>query len=365
MLEDAGDTHADDSHLPMMERRPWTQRLNRRLPLRFRDSLPQSPPPVSTQSNIHSAIPPPVGAETNATGFGSLLHPLRRVFTTKRNIFGLFRSYYAIAPPSHDPEERDVLHDLSDIPSPSPPVNSIPPTFYPYPNLSSFRLGDWYWNGGIQKSQSSFKELMDIVGDPDFRPADIRDVKWDVINRTLASDDQEEWLDEDAGWRNTPVTISVPYSPRRGVRPPPNSGPRNYTVADFYHRSLVSVIREKLSSPTDNLHFHYEPYELNWQPGDSQRTARTYGELYTSPAFIEAHRELQNSPAVPGCDLPRVVVALMFWSDVTHLASFGNAKLWPLYLFFGNESKYRRCKPSCHLCHHIAYFQKVSLRWIH
>jgi len=50
----------------------------------------------------------------------------------------------------------------------------------------------------------------------------------------------------------------------------------------------------------------------------------------------------------------------MFWSDATHLTNFSDAKLWPLYLFFGGDSKYLRCKPSCHLCEHIAYFQTVS-----
>jgi hypothetical protein len=64
------------------------------------------------------------------------------------------------------------------------------------------------------------------------------------------------------------------------------------------------------------------------------------------------------------CDLPRVVAGLMFWSDVTHLTSFGDAKIWPLYMFFGNESKYFRCKPSSNLCHHVAYFQSVSVLFL-
>jgi hypothetical protein len=29
-------------------------------------------------------------------------------------------------------------------------------------------------------------------------------------------------------------------------------------------------------------------------------------------------------------------------------------------MYFGNDSKYRRAKPSCWLCNHIAYFQTVS-----
>jgi hypothetical protein len=204
---------------------------------------------------------------------------------------------------------------------------------------------------------------LDIVGDQDFHPADVRGVNWDQINKKLASEDgdAEEWLDEGAGWIKTPVTIAVPFHHRRGIPKDPRDGPRDYTVTDFYHRSLVSVIREKLANPVDDKLFHYEPYELNWQPPGAQHPKRVHGELYTSTSFLDAHRELQDSPAEPGCELPRVILALMFWSDGTHLTSFGDAKCHPLYMCFGNESKYRRCKPSCNLTNHVAYFQKVSL----
>ena len=352
--------------MTMMERKPWTHRLHRQLPLRFRDTLPQPPPPLpppslsqSIASTNHSSQSIANNGMTSSlrSSFQSIHHRLRLSFTTGRNIFGLSRRYNVVELPSRDPEEHNQLNELSDIPSISA-ASTAPSIFHPYPNRSSFRLGDWYWNGSTQKSQASFKELLEIIGDREFQSSDIRGTKWDEINRTLASDDKEEWLD--AEWIHTPVTISVPYHLRRGVPPDPHAGPQNYTVADFYHRSLVSVIRDKLSTSNHDQHFHYDPYELNWQPGETQQPARVQGELYTSPAFLDAHRELQDSPAELGCDLPRVVVALMFWSDVTHLTSFGDAKLWPLYLFFGNESKYRRCKPSCNMCHHVAYFQSVS-----
>jgi hypothetical protein len=364
MLDDS--TDSTDVNMSLMERRPWTHRLNRQLPLRFRDPLPLPPPPLLppplaqsiASTDVHTLQPTAEGGIISSGS--SLRHRLRQVFMTECNIFGLSRRYNALELPSHDPEERNQLDELSDIqPQPSPSTFT-PPSFYPYPNRSSFRLGEWYWNGGVQKSQSSFKDLLNIVGDHDFHSADIRGTKWDQINDTLATENEEEWLDEDAGWMRSPVTFSVPHHPRRGVPSDAHAGPREYTVEDFYHRSLVSVIREKLSNTTGTQHFHYEPYELNWQPGVTQRPARVQSELYTSPAFIDAHRELQASPPEPGCDLPRVIVALMFWSDVTHLTSFGDAKIWPLYMFFGNESKYRRCKPSCHLCHHVAYFQSVS-----
>jgi hypothetical protein len=250
------------------------------------------------------------------------------------------------------------LTELSNVPTQDSTTET---PLYPYPNRNSFLLGDWYWNGGAQKSQASFKDLLEIVGSSEFHPEDVRSTKWDLINDELANDDEGEWMDIDPGWVRTPVTITVPYQIRRGQPTDPDAGPRNYTIEGFYHRSLVSVIKEKLSNPADDRLFHYEPYELLWQPGHDTEPIRTYGELFTSPAFIEAHRELQDSPAEPGCDLPRVIVGLMFWSDATHLTSFGDAKLHPLYMCFGNESKYRRGKPSCHLCNHVAYFEKVCV----
>jgi hypothetical protein len=57
--------------------------------------------------------------------------------------------------------------------------------------------------------------------------------------------------------------------------------------------------------------------------------------------------------------MPRYVVGLMFASDATMLASFGDAKLWPLYMFFANDSKYRRSKTSLQLGEEVAYFEKV------
>ena len=50
----------------------------------------------------------------------------------------------------------------------------------------------------------------------------------------------------------------------------------------------------------------------------------------------------------------------MIWSDATHLANLGDASLWRVYLFFGNQSKYASRKPSAAACHHVAYIPSVS-----
>lgn len=348
---------------PLAQRRP--RRQNRKLPFRFRVPLPQPLPPVVLPADPD----PPVTPEPTpppAIPTSPIRSLTQKRFTTRRNIFGLFRKYFSPEPPSHDPEGFISLQDLSevhlqrdeephhtDVPSGSLTV----PAFYPYPNESAFQLGDWYWTG-VQKSQESFNRLIKIISSPAFRPEDVRSVSWNKINTALASDPKSdsgiEWLDEVAGWKRTPIKISVPFNRRAKSR-----GPQEYLAGELFHRSLTSILREKLSNPEHAEGFHYEPFELFWQPGDSSTQTRLHGELYTSRSFARAHQELLATEMEPGCSLPRAIAAMMFWSDATHLTSFGNAKLWPCYLFFGNETKYRRCKPSCHLCSHVAYFQAV------
>jgi hypothetical protein len=263
--------------------------------------------------------------------------------------------------PSRDPEAHVDLPLLSNIIKmtidPASDADSADDhNYHPYPNQNSFLLGEWYWSQSSQKSQKSFKALLDIIGNPTFSPADASSTNWASINRQLALNDwdDDEWIDEDAVWFKSTVSIRVPF--HRYLEHP---GTHDFVVTDFYHRSLTSVIRNKFSKQNDFPLFHFEPYELIWHPPHLKEGIHLHSELYTSPSFMEAHQNLQASPREPGCDLPHTIVALMFWSDETHLSSFGNTKLWPLYLFFGNESKYRRCKPSNGLCEHIAYFHQV------
>ena len=254
---------------------------------------------------------------------------------------------------------RNIIHEQA---SPTPSSSSeAADRFFPYPNLSSFHLGNWFWSGGAQKSQAAFWELIKIVGDPDFVPSDVHHNKWDQINALLAdnigTNDDDQWVDAaDEGWHVTDVEICVPFHSRAE-----NPGMKIYSGIKLYHRSLVAVMKERFSDPHDFLHFHIEPHDLLWKsPVDPTGSEfRVHGELYTSQSFLRAHSDLQQSPREPGCQLERVICAFMLWSDATHLTSFGNARLWPIYLYFGNESKYRRGKPILNSCNHVAYFEKV------
>lgn len=352
--------------------------------------LPPPPPnPPAIRPERQSLTPEPDSSECPpSTSVPSTF----KSFRTARNAFGIVREYLSHEPPAHDPEAFLEFEDLCDHGRYSDgcledglachdqsfsgaSINSVTgtpfaqPSLGPYPNQTSFLLGDWYWNGGRQKSYKDFRSLLTIVGSPEFRPEDVRDTKWKAIDTILGHNDFDQantsdidddaWLDDDAGWTKSPITISVPFH-QRAKQP----GPKDFFVGDLYHRSLTSVIRERLTNPQDAQFFHYEPFKLLWRPHPTGAEMRIHGEIYNSPEFLAAHDKLQSSPNEPGCTRPKVIVAMMFLSDATHLTQFGTAKLWPCYLMFGNDSKYRRCKPTCNLCSHVAYFQTVNALYI-
>lgn len=104
------------------------------------------------------------------------------MFKTQWNKFGLFRVFRSDALPSHDPDKQSAstqaslpqLTSVTDYTHPTPLITSTSDNpFHPYPNNTLLRLGDWYWNHGLQKSQENFKLLLDIVGDLGFSPEDV------------------------------------------------------------------------------------------------------------------------------------------------------------------------------------------------
>src|ERR1700733_9571372 len=102
--------------MTLMQRMPWTRRQNRRLPLRFRDDVPQPPPllaPVHPQPTapIHASSPDQSITHSDLSITASFGSNLRRIFRTPCSIFGLSRRYEATDLPSYDPEEHVSLQD--------------------------------------------------------------------------------------------------------------------------------------------------------------------------------------------------------------------------------------------------------------
>ena len=171
-------------------------------------------------------LPFPPDEDTDGSGsrpVQTLVPKPRRIYQTQTNSFGLFRLYDKESIPVYDPE--DTSNDVAMArPSASQGVVSSDQflntenTFYPYPNETSFRLGEWYWNQGALKSKDDFKRLLDVITSTSFRPDDIRNTKWKSIDHalgTLTTGDNPgrstEWLGSDVGWKRATVTMSVPF----------------------------------------------------------------------------------------------------------------------------------------------------------
>ncbi|KAJ2925894.1 hypothetical protein H1R20_g11196, partial [Candolleomyces eurysporus] len=128
--------------------------------------------------------------------------------------------------------------------------------------MGSFELGEWFIDSGPQLSLSGLQKLVQLAQKPNF-VEDIAATKWPQVLGALGkeagslSQDEadDEWVDDD-GWRTTPVSITVPIGKNIETR----------TVGSLYHRNIVSIIRDKITNSPDMQHFHYDPFEVLWQP---------------------------------------------------------------------------------------------------
>jgi hypothetical protein len=296
-----------------------------------------------------------------------VLH-VRDFMRTAANVFGLLREYHHR--PSYDPDEHLTPENLAnfntshDSPSPTPGNaphgTSHPPPPWPFENMSKFLLMNWANSGSTQKTEAEITRLgKEVLSSPDFKVEDLgsfdahREHK--RMDEAFAAVRSEAPFSRD-GWREVTVDIQIPVASR--TKPPPSS--RTFSIPGLHYRSLVEVIK---ASWSENMakRFHLSPFKRIHINPKTKAETRVYDEAYTSDVWIEAHDNLQKQPNEPGCQLEKVIAGLMFWSDSTHLTSFGTAKVWPLYLYFANLSKYIRAQPNSGACHHVAYIPYVSI----
>ena len=155
------------------------------------------------------------------------------------------------------------------------------------------------------------------------------------------------------GWKEATLDISIPIREKQKE----DCG-HSFAIPGLMYWSLVSVIQTAFSEPISQW-FHFTPFKRIWK-SSSGREQHVFDELYSSDVWNEAHDEIQKQKRMDNCQLERVVAGLMFWSDSTHLAQFGHSSAWPIYLFFGNLSKYIRASPTFGVCHPTAFLPPVS-----
>ncbi|KAF4566601.1 hypothetical protein EYR36_012032 [Pleurotus pulmonarius] len=309
-----------ESGRPVRQKRP-TWKVLQAMPVAIEPVAVDPHPPATAPSPTTTAHEdPPLPAQG-----------MWDIFCTSMNRFRIFREYPM--KPTHQPDLFLTPDDLSDIPAPTPgdplrlvdddddvPIdNSL--LYLPFRNSSLFRLCQWMWSGSSMKSKGKFTGLIGVLGSPEFEKEDIQDLNLtaeiDCIDDYIAKQSQfihpsqatEPLLEILPGgssneWKEVPIKISIPD----GKPHPSNDGCPTFSIPGLHYRSLTNVIRNAISE-FSSRHFHYTPFRQYFQPpppdeeSDTPEPTRVYDEIYSSDAMLEAHMNLQQSPAGPGYNL--------------------------------------------------------------
>lgn len=312
-----------------------------KLPRRFHDYLPES-----ATSFVEADEPAPVRR---------VLLIVRDCLHTVLDKFGVWREYPNR--PSTDPDSLLSLADLSNRqqPSRSNDTNPTLASFWPFKNATVHSVMRWLNNGNVSKSEAEVTRFVhEVILSPTFRIHEL--LGFDAhqenqhLDREISQSQHHSQFDERS------LTIDIPSGQ-------PGKKAVSFSVPGFLHRSILTVIKEAFTGPLAHC-LHLSPFKLFRQDPNTNEAERIYGEVYTSDAFLAEAEKVQlrapRDPGDPTCTREKVVAALMFSSDATHLANFGNAKAWPIYLMLGNLSKYVRCVPNAGGMYHLAYIPSVS-----
>jgi len=312
---------------------------------------------------------------------------ISNVYCMDPNGYGIIREY-SHGRPSITPDQHYNLTEISDSPYiavDDPPdsqastlallsplqktclsaASAVQTLFAPFRNISIYRLMTWFYSSSNTKSVGELNALVKhVILAPDFKPEDL--VGFDAKKEHAVMDIYQESPAEgpspfvfDDTWIKGSVEIPLPCD---GVKQSEEKAPK--FVIEVYYRKLMDVIQAALSEPVAEK-FHTFPFKEFWKPDPSEPEERIYSESYTGDRWNEEYAKIHAANQEgPHCHLEAVLVALMIWSDSTMLAQFGNAMLWAIYLFIGNQSKYSRAKPSFFAAHHVAYMPKVCFSFL-
>ncbi|KIK81966.1 hypothetical protein PAXRUDRAFT_46299, partial [Paxillus rubicundulus Ve08.2h10] len=145
---------------------------SRRLPARFRDVLPEPPPPFSNSEANTTAKdvllePPPPDPESTQVPLPRIILHVFDSLRTPLNKFGIGREYRHR--PSYDPDALLTVEQLAstahyavdNIPWAAKFFPMLPP--WPFKNMSIWRLMTWKMSGSANKSEAEVTHLVNDV----------------------------------------------------------------------------------------------------------------------------------------------------------------------------------------------------------
>lgn len=235
----------------------------------------------------------------------------------------------------------------------------LTPINHPFKNDSIFELLKTLQLGPSSKTAPGMNAVAHLICSGKVKPEEMMGFNATTELRRLDQFASESPI---AGgpWKTGSVKIKMPCARANNPKFSTESDAPEFEVPGVRYRSLIDLITSKVQDPSGSQSFVHTPFTEWWCPPGSTTPVRIYGEAHSSNVAARLFEQIKGiPPPVDGPQVDNVVVLLMLGSDETHLANFGTASLWPIYMFFGNMSKYDTCKPSEFAACHVAYLPKV------
>ncbi|KAE9391050.1 hypothetical protein BT96DRAFT_1062353 [Gymnopus androsaceus JB14] len=229
----------------------------------------------------------------------------------------------------------------------------------PFSNPSEFLVTDWAYNHDTTSYAAMNDLVQNVILSSQFDPEHLRFYDAKQASAKLDNwDPAEPSPSVNTGWISGKVRIPMPH--KNTIFASEEAAP-HLEIDNICHRKLIEVIQSAFQDSSFS-EFDIKPFKYFWKPSETEAAQRVYGETYSSTRALDIEKELyyetlENS-MLDSTHEP-VIAWLQLWSDSTHLADFGTASLWPIYLYFGNLSKYVRGKSSSHAAHHLAYIPSL------
>ena len=231
---------------------------------------------------------------------------------------------------------------------------------HPFRNDTYFEAVKAFCLGPSSKTARGMDSIAELITSGRIVPEDLQGFKAATELRRLDKFGAESPI-TGGPWRAGSVRIKMPCMRANQPSFSKEEDAPEFEIPGIRYRSLVDLLTSKINSPATSESFVNTPFTEWWCPPGSSTPVRVYGEAYSSDAAVKMFEEIKGiPPPVDGPQVESVIVLLMLGSDATHLANFGTASLWPLYVFFGNMSKYTASKPSEFPACHLAYLPKVT-----
>ncbi|KAG2053732.1 hypothetical protein BDR06DRAFT_972033 [Suillus hirtellus] len=185
--------------------------------------------------------------------------------------------------------------------------------------MTTYCLMAWMHSGSHQKSETEVSCLVkDVIWAEDFNPSDLDGF---TVKRSLHALDNggKETVTFPNDWLKMDITLDIPTKLK-------DNQSTAFIIPGFHYQPLVGIIRLAFADIQANA-FHLLPFKRLWRdPLSDGHQECVFKELYTSDSWLQAQDDLHRQPKEHGCSLEHIIAGLMFFSNMTHLATFRTAK---------------------------------------